>query len=121
MGESQMLKMFSIYAALSFMLVSSAMAQDTCGADIKKACANIEPGSGRIATCLKEHLKDISEGCKGRLAEIAAAGKACRAEVSSKCGDQRRRTQKIACIRDALADLSDDCKNAMTAAVTGKK
>ena len=53
-----MLKILSISATLSFLLVSSAMAQSdvgACAADIKKVCANIEPGNLRIATCVKEH------------------------------------------------------------------
>jgi hypothetical protein len=78
MGEGQMLKILSICAALSFLLLSSAMAQSrfgACEADIKKACANIQPGNNRIAACVKEHLTDLSDACKARLAEVAPAGK----------------------------------------------
>ena len=58
MREGHMLKTLSICAVLSFLLVSSAMAQSrVCAADIKQACANIEPGGGRIAACVKEKLK----------------------------------------------------------------
>ena len=54
-----MLKILSVCAALSFLLVSSTMAQlGACAEDIKKACANIEPGNLRIATCVKEHVAD---------------------------------------------------------------
>ena len=122
MGEVHVLKMLSICAALSFLLVSSAMAQSrACAADIKKACANIEPGNGRIAACVKEHLKDLSDVCKARLAETAAAAKTCRADVSKECGSVRRRIQKVACVRDALTNLSDDCKATISAVVSGKK
>ena len=41
-----MLKILSICATLSFLLVSNAMAQSgvgACAADIKKVCANIDP------------------------------------------------------------------------------
>jgi hypothetical protein len=82
-----MLKILSISATLSFLLVSSAMAQSgvgACAADIKKVCANIEPGNLRIAACLKDRLTDLSDVCKARLAEVAAAGKTCRADVESK-------------------------------------
>ena len=57
-----MLKILSICVTLLFLLVSSAMAQSgvgACAADIKKVCANIEPGNLRIATCVKEHLADV--------------------------------------------------------------
>ena len=66
-----MLKILSTCATLSFLLVSSAMAQSgvgACAADIKKVCANIEPGNLRIATCVKEHVADLSDVCKARLA-----------------------------------------------------
>ena len=119
-----MLKVFAICAALSFPLVSSAMAQSgvgACAADITKVCANIEPGNLRIATCLKERLTDLSDVCKARLAEVAATGKTCRAEVEKQCGTERRRIKKVACIGDALTNFGDDCKAAIAAVVTRKK
>ena len=119
-----MLKILSICAGLSFLPLSSAMAQSgvgACAADIKKVCANIEPGNLRIATCVKEHLADLSDVCKARLAEVAAAGKTCRADVEKQCSTERRRIQKVACIRDAITNFSDDCKAAIAAVVTRKK
>ena len=116
-----MLKILSVCAALSFLLMSSAMAQlGACAEDIK-ACANIEPGNLRIATCLKERVTDLSDVCKARLAELAAAGKTCRADVEKQCGTERRRIQKVACIRDAITYFGDDCKAAIAAVVTRKK
>jgi hypothetical protein len=117
-----MLKILSVCAALSFLLVSSAMAQlGACAEDIKKACANVEPGNLRIATCLKDHVTDLSDVCKARWAEIAAAGKTCRADVEKQCGSERLRIKKIACIKDALSNLGDDCKAAVAAVTTRKK
>jgi hypothetical protein len=121
MGAVHMLKMLSICAALSLLLVSSAMAQSrVCASDIKKACANIEPGNGRIAACVKEHLKDLSDVCKTRLAAAAAAAKTCQADVNKECGSVRR-IRKVACVRDALTNLSDDCKASIAAVVSDKK
>jgi hypothetical protein len=115
------LKILSICAALSLLLVSSAMAQSrVCAADIKGACANIEPGGGRIAACVKEKFKDFSDGCKARLAEIAAAAKTCREEVNKECGSVQRR-KKVACVKDALTKLSDGCKTSIAAVASDKK
>src|SRR6476469_10944895 len=117
-----MLKILSFCAVLSFLPVSSAMAQrGACAEDVKKTCANIKPGNLRIATCLKEHVKDLSDVCKARLAEVAAAGKTCRADVEKQCSTERRRIQKVACIRDAITNFGDDCKAAIAAVVTRKK
>jgi Cysteine rich repeat len=117
-----MLKILSTCAALTFLLVSSAMAQSgACAEDIKKACANIEPGKLRIATCLKERVTDLSDVCKARLAEVAAAGKTCRADVEKQCGTESRRITKVACVKNSLNNLGDDCKTAISAVVTRKK
>ena len=113
-----MLKILSVCAVLSFLPVSSAMAQlGACAEDVKKTCANIKPGNLRIATCLKEHVTDLSDVCKARLAEVAAAGKTCRADVQQQCGTERRRIQKVACstgnlsLASALsAELEIDCR-----------
>ena len=75
-GEFTMLKKLSICAALSFLLVSSAMAQSrVCAADIKQACANIEPGGGRIAACVKDALSKLSDGCKASISAVVSGGK----------------------------------------------
>jgi hypothetical protein len=34
-----------------------------CEGDVKRFCPNMEPGSGLIGGCLKEHSKELSEGC----------------------------------------------------------
>ena len=120
-----MLKILSISATLSFLFMSGAMAQSggvgACVADIKNVCGSIEPGGRRIATCLKEHVTDLSDVCKARLAEVAAAGKTCRADVQQQCGTERRCIQKVACIKNALSNLSDDCKAAVAAVAARKK
>ena len=82
-----MLKILSVCAVFSFLLVSSAMAQrGACAEDVKKTCANIKPGNLRIATCLKEHVTDLSDVCKARLAEVAAAGKHAAPTYNSNAG-----------------------------------
>ena len=40
---------------------------------------------------------------------------------AEQCGDVRQRVQKVACIKDALTNLGDECKAAAGAAVTNKK
>jgi hypothetical protein len=122
MREAHMLKILPVCVALSFLLVPSAMAQSrVCATDIKKACANIEPGGGRIAACVKGNLKDFSDACRARLAEAAAAARTCREDVKKECGDVRRRTKKVACVRGALNNLSEGCKAAIAAVASNRK
>ena len=120
-----MLKSLLICAAFSFVFVSSAaMAQSgrgACLADIKKACGTIKPGGGRVATCLKERVADLSDACKTRLSDVAAARKACNGEIEKQQCGTKSRIRKVTCIKGALSNLGDDCKAAIAAVVTSKK
>ena len=131
-----MLKLLSVCATLSFLFVSTAIAQSSagaqsagaakpgvgaCKADIKKVCAGIKPGGSRIATCLKEHVADLSDACKARLADIAAARKTCGADIEKQQCGTKSGIQKVTCIKDAIANLGDECKAAITAVATSKK
>ena len=125
MENTKMLKILVTGAALSFLLVSSAVAQTRfpCAADIKKACASVQPGEGRIAACVKEHIKskDLSDACKARLSKAAAVAKVCGDDVKKQCGSEKGRARKAACIAEALTDLSDACQDAIAAIVARKK
>jgi cysteine rich repeat protein len=106
------------------LLGSNAMAQDAaraCVADIKKLCADVKPGEGRIAGCVKAHVADLSEPCRNLLTRTAAAAKACTNDVKQHCADARRRTAKLACIKSTLTNLSDDCKSAISQVAAGRK
>jgi hypothetical protein len=118
-----MLKILSIGAALSFLLLSSAVAQTRfpCAEDIKKSCSNVEPGRGRIVACVKEHLTEFSDVCKERLAELTAVAKVCREDVEKQCGTVRSRVRKASCVMDALGNLGDACKDSISAAIAPKK
>jgi hypothetical protein len=39
-------------------------ARAACDADIQKLCPGVQPGGGRILTCLKQHKEAVSDGCK---------------------------------------------------------
>jgi hypothetical protein len=43
---------------------------------------------------------------------VAAAVNACRADAEQQCSTITRYVQKVACIKDALNNLGDDCKAA---------
>jgi hypothetical protein len=38
-----------------------------CKPDIARYCSQVRPGSGRIKTCMKEHIHELSEPCKEAL------------------------------------------------------
>jgi len=119
-----MLKSVLAVGAVLLLFGSTASAQSrarACVDDIKKFCASVEPGGGRIAGCVKEHLNDLSAPCQNLVAGVAAAAKACTADLKQHCADARTRVAKVACIKPALANLSDDCKSAVSQIAAGRK
>jgi Cysteine rich repeat len=44
-------------------------AHQACEADAQKFCKDVKPGQGRIVKCLREHEKELSAGCKAKMAE----------------------------------------------------
>ncbi len=39
-------------------------ARAACDTDIQKLCPGVQPGGGRILTCLKQHKDQVSDVCK---------------------------------------------------------
>ncbi len=118
-----MLKTVMAIGTALLLFGSSAMAQGAaraCAADIKALCAGVEPGQGRIASCVKERFKDLSAPCQNLLAKSAAAAKACAADIKKDCADKRRRSAIVACLKSTLANLSDGCKSAIAQSAAGK-
>ena len=65
-------KDFSLPCQLA--LVKARAVGKACRADIKKNCADIKPGGGRIETCMKDHFADMSDACKEVISQ-AGGGK----------------------------------------------
>jgi hypothetical protein len=65
-------KDFSLPCQLA--LVKARAVGKACRADIKKNCAGIKPGGGRIETCMKDHFADMSDACKEVISQ-AGGGK----------------------------------------------
>jgi Skp family chaperone for outer membrane proteins len=119
-----MLKNVLAVSAALLLFGSSALAQGAakaCVSDIKKLCADVRPGEGRIAACVKDHIKDLSEPCQNLLAKTAAAAKACTADVKQHCADAGRPAAKVVCLKSALVNLSDECKSAVSQIAAGRR
>jgi Golgi apparatus protein 1 len=43
----------------------------SCGSDVKKFCADVPPGRGRILNCLNDHQDNLSDACLGFQAKLA--------------------------------------------------
>jgi hypothetical protein len=111
-------------AIVSVVLLASvdAMAQQAavrqaCGAELQKHCAGVEPGEGRLRSCVKDHFTEFSEPCKQALLSNVAVVKACKADVQRTCADIQPGGGRIqACMKDHFAEYSDPCRQAIITA-----
>ena len=122
--EMTMMKSLIVIGAAVLLSATVAIAQQrgpsgACAADIKAKCAGVQRGEGRVSACVKEHLTEFSEPCQARLAKIATVGNACKADVTKSCAGKSR-LRRVSCMKEALGNLSDACKDALAEAV-GRK
>jgi hypothetical protein len=97
-------------------------ASQPCADDLKKFCAGVQPGEGRLKACIKSHLAELSEGCAVRAYTVAVAGKICKNDVSTLCAGVVPGTGGLrACIKSHIAEVSDPCKDAMARTASGRK
>ena len=119
-----MSKSVLVVSAALLLFGATAIAQErakACVADVKKLCADVEPGEGRVAGCFKQHLNELSEPCQSLVAEAATAAKACADDLKGKCADARRKVAKVACVKSALTNLSDACKSTISQIGAGRR
>ena len=104
---------------------SAAVAQQAgkpCAGDIKKLCADVQPGEGRIKACIKSHFADLSDTCQDRLLTVAVTGKVCKADITKLCAGIEAGTGGIrTCIKSHMAEVSDPCRDAMSRVAAGRK
>ncbi|MHB0995567.1 MAG: cysteine rich repeat-containing protein [Elusimicrobiales bacterium] len=54
--------------ALTAPAAAEGFGKGPCAADAAKFCKDVKPGEGRVAACLKEHEKELSQACLDRKA-----------------------------------------------------
>lgn len=114
-------------ASLLLMAPVDAMAQgaavrQACGPEIQQHCAGVQPGEGRLRTCVKENFPAFSESCKQALLSSVAVVRACKADVQRTCpGVQPGGGRIQACMKDHFAEYSEPCKQAIITAKYGSR
>jgi len=64
---------YAIYDAASQLehaAVALKHAANECKADLKKYCADVKPGEGRLLNCIDRHDKQVSSKCKQALKDV---------------------------------------------------
>lgn len=104
---------------------TAAMAQQSgnpCASDVKKLCAGIQPGEGRLKACMKTHLTGLTQSCEDRVLTTAVTSKTCKGDIASLCAGIVPGTGGIrACVKSRMAEVSDPCKDEMARAAAGRK
>ena len=94
-----------------------------CATDVGRLCPGVVPGSNRLEDCVKEHLHDVSEPCLLALAkfgEVRETNDECSGHLQQKCAGIEP-AQFGACLRSAVASLSNTCKDALARAISRKR
>lgn len=120
--KNQLTLMVLVFASLAF--AASAFAEDgktgVCAADVKKHCASVDPGQGRVWECLSGHTAELEAACKAHV-EVAtqrhaAWDAACAVDVTKHCasvtgskGHEHRRALHQ-CLSSHTADLAPACQ-----------
>ena len=119
--RSFLVKIILMIAAVLILWASNATAQErlACAADLRNLCPGIQPGNNNLRTCMREHISELSDPCLLRLAkyaEVRGSLKECGDHIHQQCA-RVERAGFGACLRSAVASLSDSCKDALARAV----
>ena len=99
--------------------------EKSCVKDIKKYCANVTPGEGRMVYCMQAHEDKISPGCAYDLSDAALAMQtagevlkeavnACRADIAGVCGKvQPGQGRVAACLIANRTAVAKGCADAI--------
>ena len=125
-----MVKIILVIGTILIWWSSNATAQERlvghCVADLRNLCPGIPPGNNALRACMREHIRDVSFPCLVTLAKFAEVRRSlkeeCSAHLQQQCASvERGGGQLRACLRSAVASLSDTCKDALARAVRGAR
>jgi hypothetical protein len=109
----------ALVASLALLSAAPAAAADPCAEDVKRLCAAVEPGGGRIEACLEANAPSLSPACRDVREAEAAATREFLQEFKDACGvDMGRLCQGVkpgggriqACLSRHEDDLSSACR-----------
>ena len=91
------------------------MANKPCSKDIQTYCANVEPGGGNIAKCMRDNQDKLSTECKMSRDKMKKAFKevkeACHDDYEKFCSNEKMgRGRVMKCMKEHSAELSAACK-----------
>lgn len=97
-----------------------------CAKDIQTYCANVEPGGGNIAKCMRDNQDKLSTECKMARDKMKKGFKelkeACHDDFEKFCSHEQRGGGRIVkCMKEHKDQLSATCKTEMEAKKEARK
>ena len=112
----------AVFGLLSLSRVALAHDDGACREDVKKLCGDVQPGGGAYWDCMKNHMGDLSQGCKDNMAEARKKHEerkkelvqACQADIKQFCANVTPgQGREIACLKSFEDKISAGCKEKM--------
>lgn len=98
---------------LTLLLSLNAYAND-CAQDQQEFCGDVEPGKGRMMTCLSEHASELSGKCKRALEAFKSKTKAanpCFEDLAEFCSEMPPGRDRLSlCLLKNESRLSESCR-----------
>jgi Golgi apparatus protein 1 len=87
-----------------------------CADETRRMCQGIEPGDGRIVSCLRARWGDLSQACRDRLDQAASKAEVqllvCEPDLFRFCSTvPAKRDATLACLAANMASLTADCRD----------
>jgi hypothetical protein len=115
-----------LIVGFGFMLLGpAAIAQEpgtvpACIGDIRKLCAGVKPGEGRIRDCAKQHFNQLPVSCQKIVLKVAAVGQACSSDVKKFCAGVQPGEGRIEdCMESHMGEMNEQCIAALLEALPG--
>ena len=105
---------------IALLVLLAAAVEHPCLADAEKLCRGVDPGGGRVASCLKKHEKEVSAECRKGVASFhektEMLKKTCYDDYDRFCGGVvPGRGSVLKCLINRYSELSPECRKDMAA------
>lgn len=89
-----------------------------CAGDVKKFCADVKPGQGRVDNCLKQSEAKLSAGCKKSRSQARSEAEKvadeCREDAKKFCSDvEPGEGRRKVCLESNSKKLSPACRKSL--------
>lgn len=87
---------------------------NVCSDDAARFCGSQARGAGRAATCLSQHVDELTPDCRAVVSGRETVRAACKNDLVSLCKEPAARPQlRLACLERSHDKLSGACRSAL--------